>query len=141
MCDSLPHETYRPNAEFDPDAYSRSVYSFWCPVCDAGRQQPDIKLNLAHSYGEWIYRCDHCEAGGTKKQIENSAFYAARIPPRTCPICGDRIMPYAQRMQGDWWMQPSRTWAWRCQGCTYIGDFRDFADEANRQLVTFESVA
>ena len=131
MSDStLMHETYRPNAEFDGDAYTRSVHSFWCPICKAGRQRPNV---TAVYFDDWRYECDHCRATGTKQQIENSAFYAERIPSKTCPICGDKQRVYAQRMSGDWWMSPTRKWIWRCEGCTFVGTLADFRDEADRQ--------
>ena len=87
MSDStLMHETYRYDAETPDDAYTRSVHSFWCPICKAGRQRPNVTAALY--FDDWRYECDHCRATGTRKQIENSAFYAERIPSKTCPICG-----------------------------------------------------
>lgn len=135
MCDtcSLIGETYRPNAEFDSTTYERSVHAFPCPLCNVGHQRPNVTAGLP--FEQWRYECDHCLATGTRKQIQNSAFYAERIAPRTCKLCGGKIRPAADRMQADWWMQPSHKQIWRCEDCAFTGTFRDFTDEADRQLV------
>lgn len=132
MCDStMMHENYRPDAEFDAEVYARSVNRFWCPVCNKGWQRPNVTAGLPHS--EWVYECERCLATGTRKQLENSGFYQARIEPRTCDICGGEIHPHAARMQGDWWMLPSRVWVWRCKSCTFTGRLQEFTDEASRR--------
>lgn len=135
MCDNctLIGETYRPNAEFDEAAYTRSVNRFHCPICNAGDCRPNVTAGLA--YSQWMFECDVCGVTGTKSQIMNSALYAARIDPRTCAICGGAIRTYARRMSGDWWMTPSHVWIWKCTGCTFVGKLADFDAQA-RQIKT-----
>lgn len=80
--------------------------------------------------------CETCNPEAEKQRTaDNSAFYDAHIAPRTCPLCGDRIRPAADKMEGEWWMLPSHRQTWRCDGCTFVGTFQDFCDEHDRQTL------
>lgn len=64
-------------AELDA-IYTRSVNSFFCPVCSMGRCRVVIESqNLP--FEEWLYECVHCNARGTKAGI-----YASL----NCQMCG-----------------------------------------------------
>jgi len=70
------------------------------------------------------YGCDQC----------NGWYYANAIQPRTCPIDGGKIRPAADKMAGMWWIDlPSHRQTWRCDGCSFVGTFQDFALKANRR--------
>lgn len=131
-------ETYRYNADCEPGAlttaYTRSALAFPCPVCGRGLQRPTY-ATLDAEPGAMRFTCDTCESAGTRKQIENSAFYAANIAPRTCPLCGSKIRPAGDKMQDDWWMTPSHTQTWRCEGCSFVGMFADFCDQHDREML------
>lgn len=124
MSDStLMHETYRPNAaQFDGEAYIRSINSFFCPACKLGHQRPGATADT--------FACDKCGSGGTKLELQNSVRYARTIEARTCRICGGNIRPNPRRMRGAWWMTPSRNWAWLCAECCFCGTLDDFESEA-----------
>lgn len=142
MCDNCVTigETFQHNADCEPGAltiaYTRSVLAFSCPVCGRGLQRPTYDT-LDATPDKMRFTCDTCESAGTRKQIENSAFYSTHIAPRTCPLCGDKIKPAADKMTGDWWMTPSHTQIWRCEGdgCGFVGTFSQFCDKSDRRAI------
>lgn len=69
------------------------------------------------------YGCETC----------NSKYFATTIQPRICPIDGGKIRPAADRMTGMWWMLSSHQMTWRCDGCSFVGTFADFANEVNQR--------
>lgn len=105
----------------DTDATRIRLNSQYCPECGT-RKIRGV--------------CEVCQPEAAKqRQAENSAYYAAHIAPRTCPLCGDRIRPAADKMTGEWWMLGSRQQTWRCEGCTFVGTFQDFCDQHNRDTL------
>lgn len=142
MCDNCVTigEEFRHNADCQPMsismAYQRSILAFPCPVCERGLQRPTY-ATLDSAPDKMKFSCDTCDSAGTRKQIENSEFYATHIAPRTCPLCGCKIRPAADKMTGEWWMTPSHTQIWRCEGegCGFVGTFADFCDQKDRETL------
>lgn len=60
-------------------------------------------------------------------------FYEENIKSRTCLICGGEIHPVSDKMDDNWWILRSRVWIWKCAGCTFVGNLKDFDNEAARQ--------
>lgn len=109
--------------EYDTEVTQIRLNSQYCPTCGTRKIRG---------------KCEYCEPDAEKqRQAENSVFYAKNIPPRTCPLCGDRIRPAANRMTGEWWMMPSHAQIWRCEGdgCGFVGTFSQFCDESDRQAM------
>lgn len=107
--------------EADTEATQIRLNSQYCPTCGTRKIRG---------------KCEYCDPDAEKqRQAENSSFYAKNIPPRTCPLCGDRIRPAADKMTGEWWMTPSHTQIWRCEGCSFTGTFSDFCDQHDRDTL------
>lgn len=134
MSDSLPFETYRPNAEpMTPDQYDYTIHSFTCPACNRGLQRPKSNLNL--SFDCWIYWCEVCDSRGTRAEVKNGVQFAATLRRYDCKICGghETRRPAADKMQYDWWMTRSREWIRRCDACGFVGTMLEFEVEAFRR--------
>ena len=86
-----------------PEQYDYSILAFQCPACNRGLQRP--VANLAKPFEQIIYQCEVCEAGGTRKDIDNGVYFAKTIQARDCIICDGKIYPAADKMSGHWWTE------------------------------------
>jgi len=82
-------DTSYPQDELDA-IYTRSVHSFFCPVCSMGRCRVIVK-SQSLQFEQWQYECGYCQITGTKTYIYNARF---------CSVCGRALNEYGRCPSG-----------------------------------------
>ena len=70
-------DTSYSQAELDA-IYTRSVHSFFCPVCSMGHCRVIVK-SQSLQFEQWQYECGYCQITGTRHYI---------VHVRFCSVCG-----------------------------------------------------